>query len=235
MTSFNALFESTSMENRRVFLGQLTPQTGCSLLDCGCADGLFTLQAAERLQAGHISGVELVPELAEACWRRGIEVSTRNLNEGLDFPSGSFDIVLGNQVIEHLIETDRFVKEILRVLKPGGYTVQSTNNMASWHNIFALMLGMQPMPCHASNEVRQLGNRLSPQRHTGYPHSGHVHWRTFAYAALRDLFEHHGFRSVGITAAGYYPLPPRLAALMCRIDGRHGAYLNLKAYKPLAA
>jgi SAM-dependent methyltransferase len=233
--SFQAVFESTDMANRQQILGVLSPQPGCSLLDCGCADGTFSLQVGQRLQATRVSGVEMMPELADICASKQIEVSTRDLNEGLDFPSSSFDVVLGNQVLEHLIETDLFVKEVLRVLKPGGYTTQSTNNLASWHNIMALVLGLQPMPCHASNEVRQLGNRLSPHYHSRYPHRGRVHWRVFASAALRDLFEYHGFESVNIRPAGYYPFPPRLAALIARMDKRHSAYSILTAYKPLAA
>lgn len=233
--SFSSVFESADLANRGQILGSLSPQPGCNLLDCGCADGSFSLQVAQRLQAEQVSGVEMIPELADICRGKQIEVSTRDLNEGLDFPSGSFDVVLGNQVLEHLIETDLFVKEVLRVLKPGGYTIQSTNNLASWHNIMALVLGMQPMPCHSSNEVRQLGNRLSPQHHSRYPHRGRVHWRVFAFVALHDLFEYHGFESVSIRSAGYYPFPPRLAALMAKIDKRHSAYLILRAYKPLVA
>jgi SAM-dependent methyltransferase len=177
----------------------------------------------------------MIPELADICRSKQIGISTRDLNEGLDFPSNTFDVVLGNQVLEHLIETDLYVKEVLRVLKPGGYTLQATNNLASWHNIMALVLGMQPMPCHASNEVRQLGNRLIHQRSSRYSHRGRVHWRIFAYAALHDLFVHHGFESVNVRPAGYYPFPPRLAALMAKIDKRHSAYLILTASKPLAA
>jgi methionine biosynthesis protein MetW len=233
MMNLKSIFATTDLENRRAILRLLSPQAGSSLLDCGCGDGTLTLQAAQRLQAAQVYGVDFLPEIVAACQSKGIVVSSKNLNEGLEFPSDSFDVVISNQVIEHLMETDLFVKEILRVLKPGGYTVVSTNNMASWHNIISLVLGMQPMPCYVSNEVR-LGNKLDPTMGTRHPDRGAIHLRVFAYAALRDLFEHHGFTAVQVATSGYYPFPPRLAALLCKIDKWHGSYLILKAHKPLA-
>lgn len=229
--SWKSIFRSSLSENYQAILRLLSPQPDSIVLDCGSSDGTFTLKVAQRLQTTQIYGVEFLPDQVEACQSKGIKVSSKNLNEGLDFPSDFFDVVVSNQVIEHLIETDVFVREILRVLKPGGYTVVSTNNMASWHNIIMLVLGMQPMPCHASNEVKQLGNPFKGGR---FSSRGAIHWRIFSYGALYDLFEHHGFTSIQAVTSGYYPFPPTLAALLCKIDKRHGVYLIMKAYKPFS-
>lgn len=233
--SLQTVFESTALANQKAILEFLIPQPGSKLLDCGCADGTFTLEVAHQLKAGETFGVEYVPELAEICRQKGVRVSTKNLNEGLDYPSDYFDVVLSNQVIEHLVETDLYVREVLRVLKPGGCTIQSTNNMASWHNILSLVLGMQPMPCHASNEIARVGNHLGQNRIKGSRRlaRGRVHWRVLAYAALGELFEYHGFCRVHVKTSGYYPFPPALASFLCKIDKWHGAYLIMKAYKPL--
>lgn len=231
MVNLKSIFAATDLENRRVILSLLSAQPGSSLLDLGCADGVFSLEVAQRLRATKIFGIEFLPEMAAVCQSKGMVISSKDLNEGIEFPSNSFDVVISNQVIEHLVETDLFVKEILRVLKPGGYAIISTNNLASWHNIISLVLGMQPMPCHASNDVK-LGNKLDPINGTRHPNRGAIHLRVFAFAALRDLFEYHGFTSVRVTTAGYYPFPPSLSALLCKIDKRHGAYLILKASKP---
>lgn len=64
-----------------------------------------------------------------------------------------FDLVHANQVIEHLYETDLFIKEIYRILKKGGYAIISTPNLAGLHNIVSLILGKQPFPAHVSNEI----------------------------------------------------------------------------------
>jgi 2-polyprenyl-3-methyl-5-hydroxy-6-metoxy-1,4-benzoquinol methylase len=64
-------------------------------------------------------------------------------------------------MIEHLRDTDGFMIELQRVLKPGGIAVISTNNLASWHNIVALMLGAQPFPADVSSNFA-IGKLFGP-------------------------------------------------------------------------
>ena len=85
-------------------------------------------------------------------------------NDRLPYDDESFDVVCSNQVIEHLARTDNFVSEILRVLRPGGYAVTSTENLASWHNIAALALGWQPFSLSNVSKVLGLGNPLAIYR-----------------------------------------------------------------------
>ena len=146
------------------------------------------------------------------------------MNEPLPYDAESFDVVHSNQVIEHLEKTDVFVKEIHRVLKPTGYAIVSTNNLASWHNVFSLLLGMQPTPCHVSDNVI-VGNRFDPKRGQEHPEKGFTHLRVFAYQGLKELLELYGLAVEELVTSGYYPLPPRAADLLCRLDRRHGAFL----------
>ena len=46
-----------------------------------------------------------------------------DVDSGLPFEDGTFDVVTSYHLIEHVSDTDLLVKEIYRVLKPGGYTV----------------------------------------------------------------------------------------------------------------
>ena len=194
------------------------------MLDLGCNDGAFTRQLADRVGAAEVHGVEFVDALAGEARARGVDVIAHDLNEPLPYQDGSFDVVHSNQVIEHLVRTDTFVREIRRVLRPTGYALLSTNNLASWHNLFSLALGMQPMPCHVSDEI-VLGNRLDPRRGEEHPEKGFTHLRVFSYQALRELLELHRFRVEQLLTSGYYPFPPRVADVLCRIDRRHGAFL----------
>jgi SAM-dependent methyltransferase len=132
--------------------------------------------------------------------------------------------VHANQVIEHLRDTDLFVTEIRRVLKPGGIACISTNNLSSWHNVWSLVFGYQPFPMHVSDALI-VGNPLNPEH--GQPHAdaGRVHVRVFTGRALAELCAHHGLPPVRVRAAGYYPLPPPVARLAAMLDPRHGAFL----------
>jgi len=127
-------------------------------------------------------------------------------------------------VIEHVRATDVFLAEMRRVLKPGGIACISTNNLSSWHNIVALVLGFQPNPMHVSDEVI-VGSPLNPE--SGWPHQdrGRVHLRLFTGRALVELARHHGLERRSLRTIGYYPLPPPAARLAARIDPLHGAFL----------
>jgi SAM-dependent methyltransferase len=223
------VFTASNRRNKERILELSPPVEGARLLDLGCADGGFTLELAQRIGATELHGIEFVEPLAELAAGRGIDVRRADLNGVFPYEADTFDVVHSNQVIEHLVKTDSFLKEIGRVLKPSGYALVSTNNLASWHNIFSLVLGMQPTPCHVSDEV-VLGNRFNPYR--GREHSkGATHLRVFSYSALAELLELHGLAVDVLVTSGYYPFPPRIADRLCRVDRRHGAFLIARASK----
>ena len=217
------VFRATEEANRRAILRAL-PRTGGSLLDVGCHQGDFTARVAERLGTRDVHGVELLPGHAAAAAARGIDAVVGDIEVGLPFADASFDVITANQVIEHVRATDRVLSEIRRVLRPGGVAVISTNNMASWHNVISLVLGWQPLPMHVSDEVI-VGNRMNPEHGMAHEDRGRMHVRLFTGVALSDLAAHHGLETRRMSTVGYYPLPPRPAALATRLDPRHGAFL----------
>lgn len=102
------------------------------ILDVGCGDG--RLARAIRV---HCSDVVI----------HGCDLSAVALarSEGLDRqyvvdldggvlpePSGSFDLVIASEVIEHLIQPDRVLSELTRVLRPGGHILLTVPNVAFW-------------------------------------------------------------------------------------------------------
>ena len=218
------VFRATEGENRRAILAALEPRPGARLLDLGTHRGDFTLRVAERLGADTVAGIELIEEHAAVARGRGIDVRHADLDEGLPFDDGAFDVVHANQVIEHVRRTDTFLREVRRVLAPGGLACISTNNLSSWHNVFSLALGHQPMPMHVSDEAI-VGNPLNPL--DGQPHEdvGRTHLRLFTGRALTELCARHGLEPVSLRSAGYYPLPPLLARPVARLDPTHGAFL----------
>jgi methionine biosynthesis protein MetW len=218
------VYRASERRNKERILELATPAPGARLLDLGCNDGTFTVELARRIGAGEARGVEFVAALAAEAAARGVQVISHDLNEPLPYDAESFDVVHSNQVIEHLEKTDVFLKEIRRVLAPNGFAIVSTNNLASWHNVFSLVLGMQPTPCHVSDEV-VVGNRFDPKRGREHPEKGFTHLRVFAYDGLKELLELHGLAVDELVTSGYYPLPPRAANVLCRLDRRHGAFL----------
>ena len=206
---------------------RLAPAGG-RLLDLGCDDGLRTLAFAKAAHAAAASGVDLVPERVDQARSKGIDARVGDLDEVLPFDAETFDAVVSNQVIEHVVDTDHFVAESSRVLRPGGLFVVSTENLASWHNVAALALGWQPFSLTNVTQMRAgLGNPLALHRPRRPGPRSWEHRRVFSYRGLRELVEAHGFRDVRTRGAGYFPLPTRLG----RVDPRHAVFLAVAARK----
>ncbi|GLW99710.1 class I SAM-dependent methyltransferase [Microtetraspora sp. NBRC 16547] len=106
---------------------------GERLLDVGCGDGSYTVRLAEgftKVDGVDIESVRLKmfaeriegTDLAERITIREMSASE------LDFPDDTFDLVTAIEVVEHVHELDRALKEIHRVLKPGGLFQLTTPN-----------------------------------------------------------------------------------------------------------
>src|ERR687892_616214 len=103
-----------------------------------------------RSGAASVTGVELIERHAVVARERGVDVRIGDLDDGIPFPSESFDVVHANQVLEHVRRTDVFMREVRRVLRPEGIACVSTNNLSSWHNGVSLerleAVGYYPLP-----------------------------------------------------------------------------------------
>lgn len=111
--------------------------------------GSFTGYAAA--QYAGVSGVErmqcfdLSPAAVERCRGRGLQADVWNA-DGQRCPAkdASLDVVVAADVIEHLVNTDGFLSELHRILRPGGHLVVSTPNLAFWLSRLRLLLGRVP-------------------------------------------------------------------------------------------
>jgi len=111
---------------------------GKRLLDVGCGDGRFLLQARNRYS--QVQGVDISERAVEAACARGLEVRQVDINKSaLPFPDGAFDTVVSLDVIEHVIDPYTFVKELGRVLEPDGYLLLSTPNIRYLKRILQLV------------------------------------------------------------------------------------------------
>jgi 2-polyprenyl-3-methyl-5-hydroxy-6-metoxy-1,4-benzoquinol methylase len=100
---------------------------GTSLLDIGCAQGFFLFNASK---AGYITkGIEISQDAAEYAKNEfGLDVEAKPFEE-LQFPENHFDVVTLWQVLEHVPYPLMILKEVHRILKPGGLLVVSTPNI----------------------------------------------------------------------------------------------------------
>lgn len=135
------LHDYSTKINEDNFLSLLERDPSAVMIDLGCGDGNFTIKCAKEVGTNKLWSVEIVEEYVRKAGEKGIRVIKADLNTKLPVESDFFDVVVSNQLIEHLIDTYVFVKEIYRILKYKGYAIISTENLSSWHNIYALLLG----------------------------------------------------------------------------------------------
>jgi SAM-dependent methyltransferase len=225
---FLKMYLDSQRDCRRSVLDLTDRQAGAKYLDCGCADGSLTSEVACKLATENVWGIEISEKAAALARQRGVRVLSSNLDDRYPFDDCIFDVVSANQVIEHVSDTDHFVRDMYRVLKPGGYAVVSTNNLASWHNVVALFAGYQPFPSDVSSQA-QIGKpvALFPGDAGSFSHL-----RIFTYPALKGLLEYHRFIVEAIVGIGYYPFPAAFGNHLARLDKHHSAYLTAKVRKP---
>jgi ubiquinone/menaquinone biosynthesis C-methylase UbiE len=96
-------------------------QPGQRVLDVGCGPGALTSELALRVGPEQVAAVDPFEGFALACADRvpGADVRTAPA-ERLPWPDSSFDAVLSHLVINFLEDADTGVREMRRVLNPGG-------------------------------------------------------------------------------------------------------------------
>ena len=104
------------------------------LLDVGCATGVL-LELA-RLRGWEVQGVdvsEYATGIATAYYN--LDVYTGEMAEAA-YPTEHFDVVVMDDLIEHVADPTALVKESHRVLKPGGLlTLNTPNHSGLWHRL----------------------------------------------------------------------------------------------------
>lgn len=197
------------------------------ILDVGCGDGLFTKKIGERCSA-KIHGIEISEELAYKASERGVKVKISNANKPFPYENESFAMVISNQVIEHLCDTDNFIKEINRVLIKEGVAIVSTPNLSNLINIISLFFGYQPFSADVSDELI-CGNPFNPGYMKEKIGDYMDHRRIFTYRSLKELFEFHGFYVEEVYGAGLHPFPLFIQKMFNL--KRYGNYITIKAIK----
>jgi SAM-dependent methyltransferase len=138
------------------FWGTLDPETvstfedlfyevdGCekTILEIGSGYG-FTCVLLALLGAAEVHGVEVIQPVVQAAVtlvrRMGghlpVFFRQADVSRGLPYADARFDVVLMIEVLSHVVVSDlgSFIREIVRVVKPGGYVIVSDgNNARSW-------------------------------------------------------------------------------------------------------
>lgn len=99
------------------------------VIDYGCGNGLFTPLLSERWPDADISGADISAVALEGFRRRlraGEDRAMHIRDDRVDAPDGSFDVAMAVEVLEHVRDLGATLREVVRLLRPGGVFIWTT-------------------------------------------------------------------------------------------------------------
>ena len=124
-----------------------------SVLDAGCGDGLF----ARQIAAPTVVGVDASAAMVERAHERGVDARQARIEE-LPFAGGEFDVVVCNWVLYHLPDVEAGIREIARVLRPGGCFVGIYNRERHMEELWS---SLRPEAAGAGEYSEALGRHFA--------------------------------------------------------------------------
>ena len=117
--------------NRRFLEGSGLVRPGTRILEIGSGRGSLLRWLLDQRADAH--GVEIDAALIEESRSlHGVLPLTAVAGVALPFPDGHFDLVVSFDVFEHIADSDAHLREVRRVLAPGGWYLLQTPN--KWTN-----------------------------------------------------------------------------------------------------
>ena len=137
--------------NRQLLLSNLDRVLSindATLLDCGCGNGENLIGIINSFP--HFKkyiGIDNYLPAIESCrkhFKNNIEFVHADCLS-MPIKDKTIDVIISNQVIEHIRQYNEYLLEIKRVLKPGGLLILSTPNAHCPRNTFLYMIGQKPI------------------------------------------------------------------------------------------
>jgi methionine biosynthesis protein MetW len=169
------------------------------VLDVGAGHGCDLLTARRINPNAQLHGIEVYDQYVAELKQESITVHQLNLEKDrYPFADESVDVVIVNQVLEHVKELFYIFHEISRIVKVNGRVIVGVPNLASFHNRILLLLGQQPTCIqNYSAHVR------------GYTRSDLTKFWQYCFPG--------GYKVTAFKGSNFYPLPAVMANPLARL------------------
>jgi len=146
---YESLWQVQLADARDALLALASPAVGDRVLDIACGTGLVSFDAAREVGSnGHVLGIDLSERMIDAAERRAREMKLLNCDfsrmgaESLALPDSSFDLVSCALGLMYMPEPEQAVREMYRVLRPGGrvsLAVWGERSKCGWSAMFPIV------------------------------------------------------------------------------------------------
>jgi len=172
------LKKKTYYTNTRVEMLPFIPSSAKKILEFGCGQGNFSAQLVK--EGVETWGVEPDPQSYQEASKKLFKVLEGTINERIDdLPDNYFDVIVMNDILEHLLFPWEDLKKIKPKLANGGILVSSIPNVRYSKNIFNILI----------------------RRNWEYTESGildSTHFRFFTKKSIKSLFKMSGYTIISI-------------------------------------
>lgn len=150
---------------------------GLNVLDCGISKG--TVAEILSKEGANCFGIDVNQREIG-----GVKIVQADLNNGIPDLGTKFDIIFAGEIVEHLFDDSRFIRECREILKPDGILIVTVPNLVSFVNRFMAFFGMMPMTAYATDSF---------------------HYHVYNQRRLQDLIKKEGFKILKATSSYYLP------------------------------
>lgn len=167
-----------------------------NILEVGCASDSFLKLFPDNVEK---YGVDLVERKLG-----GIRFKQFDIERGLPYSDNYFDAIYGGEIIEHLLDTDLFLRECHRILKNRGILILSTPNSSALVNLVKWI---------KKEQFYGIGYNFESSM------GGHL--RFYAIKSLRKQLEEHNFKIEKVITLYSNGLPGKILQFLFRMRGGH--------------
>jgi SAM-dependent methyltransferase len=140
---------ATGVDARAPALEVIRAASPRTVLEVGCGWGELAELVVQQTGA-EVAAVDISPRMVELAQERGTDARVGDVQD-LPFADGAFDLVVAAWMLYHVPDLDRGLREIARVLRPGGRLVAITNSRLHLHELRELV-GSGPSTLSFSRE-----------------------------------------------------------------------------------
>lgn len=150
---------------------------GLNVLDCGISKGGVSDILSRN--SANCFGIDVNSREVS-----GVKIIQADLNIGIPDFGIKFDVIFAGEIIEHLFDDRKFIRECQNFLKPKGLLIITVPNLVSFLNRFAMFFGLMPLTAYAAAEF---------------------HYHVYTRNKLKNMIKEEGFEILKATSS-YLPL-----------------------------